>query len=206
LESINYNLDAFFNDFPNLISQYQDPFSHVNSNLITDSTVYSKKMTKNVKATDIEPNAINVLDCKGKTLTIDNNEVIKDAVIVTACEIKFNSGAALENATMITTNTGSKSVSAPSGFRVGKNNFCSTGTGGANLLTRGDVRVASGFEAYGANVIASGDISITANANGLAGINFMAGGRIDMTSNGDLGFCNQSPPKPFEIPVFKMVL
>jgi hypothetical protein len=206
LDSITHNLDSFFEDLPELIGKYEDPYSEVNEPMITNKLVNSKTMNSNVTAADIEPYAVNMLGCNGKTLTIDNDVVIRDAVIVTDCEVKFNSGAAIENATLITTNTGSKSISAPSGFRIGAKNYCDDLAGGANLITMGDMTVASGLEAYGANVIAKGNINVTANADGLAGINFMAGGRIDATSNGDLGFCNEGPPQPFDIPVFKMVM
>ena len=126
--------------------------------------------------------------------------------IVTSCEVKFSSGSALENATLVVLDTSAKSVSAPSGFRVGAPTYCSDGQRGAKIITLGDITVASGFEAYGANLIAAGDINVTANANGLAGINFMAGGRIDATSNGDMGFCDYGPPEDFNIPVFTMVM
>ncbi len=209
LDSINLNLITFFNGLESLANQHLDPTSSVQPSYITDMTQppnTPKKWQANITAADIVPNAVNYMDCQNKTLTFDNNQVIKDAVIVTPCEVKFNSGAALENATLVVLNTGTKSVSAPSGFRLGASTYCNDGQGGATLITLGDFSVASGLEVYGGNVIAAGDFSGTSNANGLAGINFMAGGTMDMTSNGTMGFCNFGPPTPFPIPVFKMVM
>jgi hypothetical protein len=205
LDSANHNLDTFFNGLPDLISQYADPSSAVNG-AITDTAVHSARISGNVGPSDYRQNAVNILDCQGATLTIDDNVVIQNTVIITDCEVQFNPGAAIEDATLITTDTSSGSVTAPSGVRVGANNFCTTGNGGANLLTMGDMRVASGFEGYGANIIAAGDVGFTANANGMGGLNVMAGGRIDATSNGGMRPCGQNPPQPFQIPVFKMVM
>ncbi len=53
--------------------------------------------------------------------------------------------------------------------------------------------------------MAIGDMSITANADGLAGVNFVAGGTIDMTSGGDMGFCARGAPDDFVFPVFRLV-
>ena len=208
LDSINYNLTSFFNDLPAMANSHLVPTSSVQPSYITDMTTPPSKPTKYKKpitAADITPNAVNYMDCNNKTLTVDNNVVITNAVIVTPCEVKFNSGAAIENATLVVLNTSSKSVSASSGFRIGNANYCNDGLGGTTLITLGDFTVASGLEVYGGNVIAAGDISGSANADGLAGINFMAGGTLDMTSNGDMGFCNFGPPQPFRIPVYKMV-
>ncbi|MDU8942118.1 Tad domain-containing protein [Ovoidimarina sediminis] len=209
LDSINYNLTTFFNGLEDLVMQYLVPTASIQPSYITDMTAppsTPKKWKTNVLATDIVPNAVNYMDCQNKTLTFDNNQIIKDAVIVTPCEVKFNSGAALENATLVVLNTGSKSVSAPSGLRIGSSTYCNDGQGGATLITMGDFSVASGLEVYGGNVISAGNLSGTSNANGLAGINFMAGGELDVTANGDMGFCNFGPPTPFAIPVFKMVM
>ena len=207
LDSINYNLTTFFNGLETLASKYLDPSAGIQPSYITDMTAppnTPKKWNSNITAADIVPNAVNYMDCQNKTLTFDNNQIIKDAVIVTPCEVKFNSGAALENATLVILNDSSKSFSAPSGMRIGASTYCNDGVGGATVITLGDFSVASGLEVYGGAVIAAGNLAGTSNANGLAGINFMAGGAIDMNSNGDMGFCNYGPPQPFDIPVFKM--
>ena len=200
---------TFFNGLETLASKYLDPSAGIQPSYITDMTAppnTPKKWKSNITAADIVPNAVNYMDCQNKTLTFDNDQIIKDAVIVTPCEVKFNSGAALENATLVILNDSSKSFSAPSGMRIGASTYCNDGVGGATVITLGDFSVASGLEVYGGAVIAAGNLAGTSNANGLAGINFMAGGAIDMNSNGDMGFCNYGPPQPFDIPVFKMVM
>lgn len=206
LESQTMDLDAFFNNLTNLIADYQDPYSNVNSSRITDMVVNSDKINANLTTADFVENAVNVLDCKSKTLTIDNNVVIRNAVIITPCEVKFNSGAAIENAVLITTDTSDKAVSAPSGLRIGSNTYCSDGSGSATIISMGNFTVASGLEVYGSTVIARDDLNFTANADGLAGMQMYAGDRIDATSNGDMGFCDFGPPDEFLIPVFRMVM
>ncbi len=206
LTSQSMNLESFFSNLDNLIDSYRDPFSSVNSDLISDATVNYDKIISNVTAADIVPNAVNILDCKAKTLTIDNNVVLKDAVIVTSCEVKFNSGAAIENAVLITTNTSDKAISAPSGLRIGSPTFCTDQSGSATVISMGDFRVSSGLEVYGSTVISMGDTNFTANANGIAGMQAYANGRIDASSNGDMGFCDYGPPDDFLIPVFRMVM
>ena len=207
LDSINYNLSTFFNGLQGIANAHLEPTASVQPTYITNMVAppnSPKKYKKNITMADITQNAVNYMGCQNKTLTID--DVIQNAVIVTPCEVKFNSGAAIENATLIILNDSSKSFSAPSGARIGASTYCNDGIGGATLITLGDFTVAAGLEVYGGNVIAAGDIKGTSNANGLAGINFMAGGELDMTSNGDMGFCNYGPPTPFAIPVFKMVM
>ncbi len=206
LTSQSMNLEAFFSNLDNLIDSYRDPYSSVNSGLISDTTVNYSKINSNVIASDIVPNAVNILDCKAKTLTIDNDVVLKDAVIITSCEVKFNSGAAIENAVLITTDTSDKAISAPSGLRIGATDFCDSHAGGATVISMGDFRVASGLEVYGSTVISYGDTNFTANANGIAGMQAYANGRIDASSNGEMGFCEYGPPDNFLIPVFRMVM
>lgn len=209
LDSINYNLTTFFNELETLANEFLDPTSGVQPSYITDMTpppTTPKKWKSNVTAADIVPHAVNYMDCLNKTLTFDNDAIIANAVIVTPCEVKFSSGAALENATLVVLDKSSKSVSAPAGMRIGSSTYCNDGQGGATLITLGDFSVAAGLEVYGGNVIAAGNLSGTSNANGLAGINFMAGSELDVTANGDMGFCNFGPPQPFDIPVFKMVM
>src|SRR5690606_4956976 len=98
-------------------------------------------------------------------------------VIVTDCDVKFSNGAALENSVLATTSTSAKSISAPSGLRLGADDSCAEG-GGAQVLTLGGVDVAAGVEFYGGQIVAAADIAFTANADGIEGASLVAGGEI----------------------------
>lgn len=162
--------------------------------------------SKTLAQSDLTRNAVNIVSCGGKTLKIGNDEVLSEVVIVTDCDVKFGAGAALENAILVTTSAGKRSVTAPSGFRLGRDDQCAQG-GGASIITLGGVEVAAGLEVYGGQIIAGGDIGFTANANGLEGVNFIADGEIDGTSNGDMGFCpDRGMDRAIEVNEVRMVL
>ena len=70
----------------------------------------------------------------------------------------------------------------------------------------GSVSTASALSGYGAQILAAGDIQFTANASGIEGVSFIAGGRIDGTSNSSMGFCDNNGVDNFQrAPYFRMV-
>jgi Flp pilus assembly protein TadG len=143
--------------------------------------------------------------CSGnKRLTIDKDVTLKNMVLVTNCEIKFSAGVALEDAIVATTNTGSTSINAPSGLRLGKDDNCAAG-GGAQILTMGSVHVASGLEMYGSQILAKDDIEFAANADGIQGAAMVAGGTISGTSNMSMGYCGDGMEGNFHAEYFKLV-
>ncbi len=143
--------------------------------------------------------------CAGKgTLTLPGI-TLRDLVIVTDCDVKFSSGARLENAVLATTSTDAKSVTAPSGLQLGRDDDCLS-DGGAQILTLGGFEVASGLSMFGGQVIAAGDIQFSANADGIEGASMIAGGLISGTSNMSMGFCNSGMERNFELDYFRLVM
>lgn len=63
---------------------------------------------------------------------------------------------------------------------------------------------ASGLMVFGSQLIASGDIDFAANANGIMGASMIAGGRIDGTSNMDMGFCGSGMENNYEANYFRL--
>lgn len=154
-------------------------------------------------AGDFLPGRIHSKTCKGGRLTIKANTVLQDIVLITDCEIKFGSKVGLENVIIATTDTGAKSISAASGLRIGRDDGCAT-DGGAQILTMGSVSVPAKMQLYGGQIIAKGDISFAANANGIEGASLIAGGKIDGTSNMTMGFCGNGMERNFEADFFRL--
>ncbi len=219
----SYDLDPFFNNIEqNAATLYANPYSSVTPSYITDKSgsvggAYEITITnaggKNATTTTINmdslvPNAVNIVKCKNSNVAVKSDAVISNVVIVTDCDVKFNSGSALENAVLLTTSTNkTASISAPSGARFGATDYCSNGGDGTVVITHGSVNLAADFQAHGLNMIALDQIhKIAANANGLEGINIMSKGDIDVTSQSSFGFCANGPPQPFIIPYFRMVM
>jgi Flp pilus assembly protein TadG len=140
----------------------------------------------------------------GKRMTIDNNVVMSKVVLVTNCEIKFNQGVALEDAVVVTTNTGAKSMNSPGGLRLGKDDGCAPGNS-AQLVTMGSVDIAADLYLFGAQILAKDNIQFAANANGVEGAALVAGGEISGTSNMEMRYCGSGMEDNFEADYFRMV-
>ncbi len=146
------------------------------------------------------PNRIYQLECSGNGDITFSADTFKDFALVTTCPIKFSNGTILENVIIATEGD----VDA-SHVQIGKDDSCDAG-GGAAIWTYGDVKTASALSGFGAQILALGDIQFTANADGIQGVSFIAGGRIDGTSNSNMGFCNNGGTENFqEDPYFRMV-
>ncbi|MEM9344936.1 MAG: hypothetical protein AAGA87_18020 [Pseudomonadota bacterium] len=185
-----------------------DPTLPVQPDYVTDQTLPFPVTPagSEVTAGDIAPNAVNHFSCNGPTLTFEAGLVVEDAVIVTDCQVQFGAGVALEDATLVVLDPSDQAVRAPDGVRLGATDYCSTGQGGATVVSLGGVSLGSGTAAYGATVVADGSVSVDSVPDGLGGINFMSGGEIEAAASGTVGDCKFDPPRPFPVPVFKMVL
>ncbi|OYX41932.1 MAG: hypothetical protein B7Z02_13665 [Rhodobacterales bacterium 32-67-9] len=109
-------------------------------------------------------------------------------VLVTDCRLQFAAGAVIQDAVIITTNADPKSFYSSSDIVIGRDDNCAVG-GGVQMVTKGGVVFAAKVNAYGSQIIAAGDISMTANADGIEGVAVVSGGKLDVTSNGAFGFC-----------------
>ena len=93
------------------------------------------------------------------------------------------------NAIIATTNTSNQSLNAAASLQLGLDDSCADG-GGVTLITLGDAHFSAQTEWYGAEVIANGDVHISANADGIEGVSIQAAGDIKATSNLGMGLCN----------------
>lgn len=160
---------------------------------------------RNIYQDDIQSGRIHIAFCQGgAAVTIKNDVVVSRAIIIAACDIKFEAGVKLEDAVVATTSTGSKSMSSASGFQVGRADNCLPG-GGAQLITMGSMDFPADLQLYNAQLIAVHDINFSANANGIQGAALVAGGQISGTSNMSFGFCGTGMEDNFHAEYFRMV-
>ena len=153
---------------------------------------------------DLSEGHVNDIACtsdSGKFTLKDS--LFENLVIRTNCKVEFSEGTELNNVVIITTNTNAKSVTAPNGVQLGKDDNCATG-GGAQILTWGGVNIAADLKLYGGQIIAAGDVSFSANANGMQGASIISGGEISGTSNMRMAFCGTGMEGNFGVDYFRL--
>ncbi|WP_212523987.1 pilus assembly protein TadG-related protein [Actibacterium sp. MT2.3-13A] len=156
--------------------------------------------------TDFISGRIHTYTCAGgAALQIPNGTTLKNLVLVTDCPVKFGQGVVLDNVIVATTDTSAKSISAASGVQVGRDDHCAA-DGGSQLLTMGGIEVPADLKVYGGQLIAMGDITFSANANGIEGASFISGGTISGTSNMTMGFCDGGMERNFETEYFRLAI
>jgi hypothetical protein len=152
----------------------------------------------------LTPYSIHRIDCKGSKLTIDGSgTAIQDIVIITTCPISFTNGSKIADAVIFTTDTTARSITAPQGLQIGRNDECAEG-GGAQLVTMGGVSVASKLSMFGGQILAKKDVDFAANADGLQGASIVSSGEINGTSNSNMGFCLSGMEQNFETDYYRM--
>lgn len=180
---------------PHYRADYLDPTADP-----IDKTVTWKN---NMGPSDFEQGRVNKIQCGGKKVNLAGETYENMVIIGYACDFKFNNGAILTNATLLTTHTGVKSIDAPNGLQLGIDDDCA-GTGGAQIITYGGVEVASGLQMYGSQIIAVGPIAFQALASGIKGASIVSGETIEGTSNSSFGFCGSGMGNNFEAEYFRM--
>ena len=139
----------------------------------------------------------------GCKVTISSVTPITEIVFITNCEIKFATDTELNNVLIVSTDTGARSMNSASKLQLGLNDSCATG-GGARLVAYGGVSFTSELKMFGSQIIALGDIEFSANADGIEGASMVAGGRIDGTSNMNMGFCLTGMEDNFQAAYFRL--
>ena len=157
-----------------------------------------------VSPDDFVTGRIHTVECNGggQKLTLKTG-TYASFVLITNCKVSFGQGTILENVVIATTNTDAKSITSPSSLQVGRDDNCAT-DGGSQLLTMGSMEFPADLMIYGSQLIAMGDISFAANADGIEGASFIAGGTINGTSNMTMGFCGNGMERNFEAEYFRL--
>lgn len=162
-------------------------------------------LNRNVEQAHLVPGRIHSFFCGGgASLTVKQDVVMDRVVLVTNCRVKFEQGVVLTDAVVATTNTSAQSVTSAASLQVGRNDNCAAG-GGAQIVTLGSMSFPSDLRIYGGQLLAVGDISFSANADGIQGAALVAGGEISGTSNMEMGFCGSGMENNFHAEYFKLV-
>lgn len=180
--------------------------SDVMPDYITASAILQPQADNSGKVSpgDFTPGHIHHLRCKKNSGSVTFEPgLYSDIVVVAPCALSFNNGAVLENAVFATWATEASSVSATSGFQVGRDDSCAA-DGGAQIVTMGGMSFPADLRMYGGQLVAGGDIDFAANADGIEGASMIAGGRIDGTSNMAMGFCGTGMEDNLEATYFRL--
>ena len=85
---------------------------------------------------ELEEGKVYYVDCSNGTLTVGQDVILRNVVILTSCNVVFSNGSALENVTLMTSSVSAQSIKSTAGFRIGLSDNCAAG-GGAQIITRG---------------------------------------------------------------------
>lgn len=205
LQQTSYNI-RILPMLPKIIAELGASNQDYLPSYVTSTAPITLSTKKALAQTDLLPGHIFMATCSSGngTLTISNSVTLSKVVIVTNCDVKFGNGDVMQDAVIATTATDAKSITGTSGIQVGLNDNCATG-GGAQLLTLGGVTFPAALAVYGGQIVSKGDINFSANANGIQGASFIAGGRITGTSNMNMGNCNSGMEGDFRAEYFKLV-
>ena len=152
-----------------------------------------------------EPYSVNRFNCSGSGKITLKQGIYSNFLLITDCEVKFATDVILEDVVIATTDRGPKSLNTPAGLIIGRNDNCAEGRG-ATLMTLGGFDAASSLSAYGGQILAMGDITFAANADGVQGVSFVSNGKIDGTSNMNMGYCkNKGMEDAYRANYFRMV-
>jgi hypothetical protein len=166
------------------------------------STAEIRRLNENkLAAGRLEPGYIYIANCSAGTLTIDATTV-SNVVLLTPCAITFSKGTILENAIIVSTDTGARSIYAPSDLQVGRDDDCGA-EGGVKILTMGSMKFAANLAVFGSQLVATNNIEFAARAEGIEGASMIAGGLISGTSNMSMGFCGDNV-EGFEAEYFRL--
>jgi Flp pilus assembly protein TadG len=160
---------------------------------------------RTVEQTDLIPGRVHVFNCSGgSALTIKQNVVMSNVVLISSCRLKFETGVRLEDAIVAVTDTSDQAITSASGVQVGRNDNCAAG-GGAQILTMGSMNFPADLKLYGGQLLAVRNIEFSANATGIQGAAMVAGGEISGTSNMSMGHCATGMEDNFHAEYFRMV-
>jgi len=177
-----------------------------NASLATDDDAQiGRDLLDRSGALALRSNAVNYVNCSSTSTQLQITTTLSNVVIITNCQISFGSGGALENGLIATLHTGDASISGSSSTRIGRMDNCAAG-GGAQLVSLGGIRFASGVSIHGGQLIALKDIVFSANGDGLNGVSLISGDTVSGTSNMEMGLCGTGMEDNLSLDYFRMVM
>lgn len=155
---------------------------------------------------DLSSGNIYTASCNGNSpLNISSGTVLSQVVLVTNCLINFGSDVQLHDVTIVSTNASKGAISGASGLEVGLNDNCAPG-GGAQIITDGGMDFPSALNLFGGQLIAKGDVSFSANGNGVQGASIISGGTVSGTSGMTMAYCGTGMEENYQAEYFRMVM
>ncbi len=135
---------------------------------------------------------------------LNNDTVLLETVLVTNCRLAISAGTTIEDATIITTNRSPKALAAASDIIIGRMDACEDG-GDVQILSAGGVNFASNVRIFGGQIVAGGDLSLSAEEDSILGASVQAGGRMTLGLKGAVGSCDgKAMGRIFEFDYFRM--
>ena len=189
-----------------IIAGVQDPDSAYYPDYIDSPIAISLARNAKLDNDSFEEGHIHTIYCNSPTqkTSIHAGTELNNVVIWTNCEMKFGEGVILRNTVIVNESTSDKSFNTASGLQIGDDDDCATG-GGAQLVTRGGVSIPAQLSMFGGQILAAGDISFEAEADGIQGASIVSGGRIEGSSGATMGFCNgRGMENNFEAEYFRL--
>ena len=174
----------------NIIAGVQDPTSVYYPDYIDSGVALTLNQNQKLDEDAFEAGRIHRISCTSphQKAQIHAGTILDKVVIWSNCEIKFGEGVELRDTVIVNESISATSFNAASGLRIGEDDHCETG-GGAQIVTRGGINIPAQLHMYGGQMIAAGDITFEAEANGIEGASIISGGEIVGSSGSVLGFC-----------------
>jgi hypothetical protein len=187
----------------NLLEELLDPDSDEQPAYIDGEVI--KVNDKSFNPATLEAGNIYHVNCTGgNALKLTGAVTITEVVIVTDCKVQFDGDISIGNAVIATSSTSNQSFTGSAGVVLGFPDDCADG-GGVQLITKGDVHFASAMEFHGSQIIAEGDVQMTAQTNGIKGTSVQAGGDIKLSSNNAYGLCAGGVDEEFATGYWRLV-
>lgn len=164
----------------------------------------------------MEPHRIYYVGCKpNQNLVIPANSVIQHVALIADCQITIGAHATIMNSFIAsrsggktdngTLNRGDANITTAAGVQLGVPDNCAPG-GGVQLFSNATIGTSSSTKIDGVQMVATGEIALGAETEGINGISAQAGGNIDMTSNNMFGLCQGGVPGLFTAWYYRLVL
>ena len=189
LRDYSYQL-RILNRINDIIAGVMAPSSQYYQSYITSATTIDLNRNAKLDAAAFTPGRIHTINCNSATQQTQIHELtsLSNVVIWTNCKMKFGADVSLQNVVIVNENTKINSFNSASGLRLGLDDDCAVG-GGTQLVTLGGIAFPQALSMYGGQMIALDDISFASDADGIEGASVISGGRIDGTTDMDMGFC-----------------
>ncbi|NNU79125.1 Tad domain-containing protein [Halovulum dunhuangense] len=142
-----------------------------------------------------------VNSCTGnnKTLKIDKPIVISDVVILTECDVSFDSEMVMSNTTLFTTSgekgSGRAAVSGSAAVRIGTGT-CEDPDGASQIFAAGDIKFAGQSIVEHSQLLSLNDVEYAAQPDASEGTLIWAGRDVKITSLGLWNGCIDRPGEP----------